>query len=297
MQKFDQGFHSRGKAVLDVKIRKRGGEWFFAAEKQPPGSFFYLVDLGSRDAGPPHSLGVDGPYTIVVGDLQERRDISPKTGQTGDECEIADRHIVVRSCSAGHHNVVADDDVPGQHHIVGDDAIVADLAIVADVAIDHQQISIAYPCGSFAAGGSDVNGDRLTNDILAADDQPSGFVAEFLILRGRSDHGMGMERVAWTGDRVASEDHMADQPIPPGQLHMGADNAERTDFHIVGELRLRVDQSLGRNLCHDFFYTGSASTSMNLMSASAATLSPTNALQRTWPVRLFTRTVTASSNN
>ena len=38
-------------------------------------------------------------------------------------------------------------------------------------------------------------------------------------------------------------------------------------------------------------YTGSASTSMNLMSASHAILSCTNALQRTCPVRLFTRTV------
>ncbi len=43
--------------------------------------------------------------------------------------------------------------------------------------------------------------------------------------------------------------------------------------------------------------TGSASTSMNLMSASAASLSATNALQRTCPVRLFTRTASASRIN
>ena len=36
---------------------------------------------------------------------------------------------------------------------------------------------------------------------------------------------------------------------------------------------------------------------MNLISASAASFSPTNALQRTWPVRLLTRTVTASRSN
>jgi hypothetical protein len=37
-------------------------------------------------------------------------------------------------------DVVAADDMAGEHHVVGDDAAAAEVHIVANVGVDHQQV-------------------------------------------------------------------------------------------------------------------------------------------------------------
>src|SRR5205807_326698 len=112
------------------------------------------------------------------------------------------------------------------------------------------------------------------------------------ILRRSADGGEGVKHIPRADGGVAVDHDMAEQFAPFADNNVGPNDTERPHLHVLREVGVLIDDSHGRDRGHNFVaatpaspssrpmrrrrrrsYTGSASTNMNLISASAANLS------------------------
>jgi len=163
--------------------------------------------------------------------------------RAAEVAEFTDRNQVMHPAGAHHIDVVAADDVAGEHAIVGEQAIVPNLHVVGEVRVDHEKIAVADTGHSAAFFRAQVDGNRLSENVVLADLDACVGSTKFAILRRTTDHGIWMKFVIRTNRGVADDHDMAQQLTTGPDLDMRADEAKRTDFHVGGQLGRGINGS------------------------------------------------------
>ena len=165
----------------------------------------------------------------------ERRNVLTEYRTAGNNGKAADAAELVHAGKAGEQDVVENFAVSGSTGISHEDHIVADFAVVGHMGAVHEHVVVADRRGGirFCAG---MDGAAFTEDVVVPDVEISGFTRFNGVILGRlAESGEGVNEVAFAQGGVAVNVAVADQAGSFADGHIGAYEAERTDFHAVGE--------------------------------------------------------------
>ena len=211
--------------------------------KQLPMRFLQRLDILFGKSVDPQALGIDQAHLVIAIDFAEGGHVMVDARGAAEVAEFTDGDQVMHPAGAHHVDVVAADDVAGEHAIVGEQAIVSHLHVVGEVRVDHEKIAVADAGHAAAFFRAEMNGDGFPENVVLTDFNAGGRSAEFTILRRTTDHGIWMKYIVRTNRGVADDHNMAQQLAARPDLDMRAYEAKWTYFHVSGQLSRGINGS------------------------------------------------------
>ena len=155
---------------------------------------------------------------------------------------LADTHKLVDGYHAAERGVAADVNMAGEGHIVGQDGTVADDTIVRHVGISHYE-AVFTNNGTPTGGSADVEGAIFANDGIVANFEKGTFASVFQILGNRTDYRPLKYLAVFTHARTIHDAHVRRNPRSVSDFYIGGDDGERSDSHILTDLRIGMDDT------------------------------------------------------
>ena len=171
---------------------------------------------------------------------------------------------------------VADVHFAGERHAVGDHAVAADDAVVPDVDVGHQQVFRADARGS-GRGGSAADGHVLADVVVVADFAGGDFAGEFQVLRKACDRSGGVDAASLADARPVVDHGSGTDPAVVADHRVARDIGKWFHRDVGSEFGVGVD--IGQVADHFLYFL--FLTTCAIITASQASVSPTNALAST----------------
>ncbi len=171
-------------------------------------------------------------------------------------------------------------DVARQGRRIGQDDVVAQNAVMRDVAVGHHKVVVSNESTPSALGGSSMYGDIFTKNIVVTHDKLGAFAAVFQVLRWKPDRTKREETAALADPCGALNDHMFVHAATSAQHDVITNYGIGANTHILSQGSFGADNCSGMNA---HYYP--RSTMVEKISASATSLSLTNASPLSFPCR------------
>src|SRR5208283_5767525 len=120
------------------------------------------------------------------------------------------------------------------------------------VRILHEEIAVADD-RDLAVLAPTMDRDPFAQDVAVADLHAARPAGVGDLLRLVADYGIGMDYIVGANRGIAKNRDVSDQPGPRADANVAVDQAERADFHVVGQFDLaaqhgaRMDASAHRS--------------------------------------------------
>ena len=136
---------------------------------------------------------------------------------------------------------------------------------------DHEEALVADLGDAAVVLGADVHGDAFADVAIGADDESRRAAAISHRLRRRAERGERIDHGARADRGVAGDMDMRDEPAAVAERDMGADDAIRTDRHVVSDRRPAFDPRRGID---------------HARAHASLSMAPTSASATIWPATL-----------
>src|SRR6266850_2609779 len=104
------------------------------------------------------------------------------------------------------------------------------------VRVDHEHVVVADAGDTAAALRADVHRHVLAEDVVVADFQAGGLPFVFAILRRPAEDAVRMENILLPDRRMSNDGYAVVQLAARPDVHVGTDDTEWPDLHILGDL-------------------------------------------------------------
>ena len=144
--------------------------------------------------------------------------------------------------TAANHRIIAHLNLAGELHGVRHDDVVTQHAVVCHVAVGHDQAVVAND-GLATRCSSAVNGNKLANRRVVADDGHRFLALELEILRDIAHHGTCVDVTVASNACTGANHGVAVDDAAVANHHIVVDSDKGPDFHVIANLCSGVDAS------------------------------------------------------